>query len=237
MKYLISILTLLLVACASDSHEPTIIVKDNAAKDVYIDKLEAIVSDAAAGVKAVKETINKQSSAYILLESQELRLSGIKPPSVVKVDEYRSIITNNDTKRAEADKVKASETDKETTELYATVLALDSQLAEEKAKREESDRIAERALKQEFRTSLQNYGMYLTIAGILVVAFLKNFFKSGIVMILGGVILVVTAYYAEHPAVIWILGGTAALVALEILWLGFKYIRDKHFGKKDLPKE
>lgn len=236
MRYLIAILTFFLVGCVHDSQEPVIVVKENQAKDLYIDKVEAVVSDAAAGVKAVRETIEKGTASYILLESQELRLTGIKPPSVMKVDEYRAIISNKDTKRAEEDKTKASKVDEETTELYATVEALDSELANEKLRRAESDRIAERALKQEFRTSLQNYGLYTILGGIFVMAFLKNLFKSGVVMCLGGAVLCLLAYFAESPAVKWILGVTFALVALELLWLA--YVKGKeHLGKKDLPKQ
>ena len=234
MRFLIIILPFL-AGCATVSQEPAVIVKENAVKDTYIDTLEAIVSDAAAGVKAVKETINKDEITYAVLENQELRLTGIKPPSVVKLDEYRAIISNKDTEGAEKDKTEASKVDQETTELYGTVAMLDSQLAEEKLRRAESDRVAERALKQEFRTTLQNYGLYITIAGILVMAFLKNFFKSGIVMCLGGIILVFTAYFAESPAVKIILGVTFALAAIELLWLTFKYGKE-HFSRKNLQK-
>lgn len=219
--------------CGSVPAQPDVIVKDNTAKDDYISKIEAIVSDAAAGVKAVKEKLDKNSIEFKMLENQEIRLSGINPPSVVKLDEYRANIANNDTKATAKDKVEAEKVDEQTSELYATVAALDSQLTAEQLRSAEKDRLAERALKEQFRTSLQNYGLYLTIAGILVIAFLKNLFKSGIVMILGGVILVITAYFAEHPALIWIIGVTAALVAVEILFFGFKYIKE-HLGRKNL---
>jgi hypothetical protein len=227
----------LFAGCAAAPELPQpVVVKDNKVKDDYIDKLESVASDAAAGIKAVKETLIKDSISFKILENQEIRLSGIKPPSVVKLDEYRSNITNNDTKAAAKDKVEAEKVDEQTTELYGVVALLDSQLAEEQLRRAEADRVAERALKNEFRTSMQNYGLYLTLAGILVMAFLKSFFKSGVVMCLGGIVLTGIAYWMDSPEIKWIMGITAALVALEILWLSGRY-GYKHFVKKDLPKE
>ena len=81
--------------------------------------VETAVSDAAAGVLAVQEKLPKEDIKSKVLEAQVIRLSGVKPASVAKLEEQRAIIANNDTKSASKDKAEAVKVDKETTELYA----------------------------------------------------------------------------------------------------------------------
>ena len=228
---------LILCGCTPGVVEtPPVVVKDNPAKDQYIDKVESVTADATAGLIAVRDTIDKASIAYAIINNQIIRLSGIKEPSVAKVEEYRRNISQNDTKATAKDKVEAEKVDEQTSELYATVAILDSQLAEEQLARAESDRVAERALKEQFRERLQKYGLYMTLGGILVMAFLKNFFKSGVIICGGGVVLTFVAYWIDSPAVGWIMGVTAALVAVQILAVFGKFVVE-HWRRKNLLKQ
>ena len=231
------LISLILCGCASgpDVKQEPIVIKENPIKDQYIDKVEAVTAEATAGLIAVRDTMDKAGIAYTIINNQIIRLSGIKEPSVAKVEEYRRNISQNDTKAAAKDKVEAEKVDEQTSELYATVAILDSQLAEEQLRRAEADRIAERALKEQFRERLQKYGLYMTLGGILVMAFLKNFFKSGVIMCGGGVVLTFVAYWIDSPAVGWIMGVTAALVAIQVLAVFGKFVVE-HLRRKNLLK-
>lgn len=76
---------LLLTGCCTPE-EPTIKVVDNPEKDKYIAKLESEASDGASALSVASKNI--EGKGKVLVELTQVRLAGIKQPSVVKVDEY-----------------------------------------------------------------------------------------------------------------------------------------------------
>ena len=76
---------LLLTGCCTPE-EPTIKVVDNPEKDKYIAKLESEASDGASALSVASKNI--EGKGKVLVELTQVRLAGIKQPSVVKVEEY-----------------------------------------------------------------------------------------------------------------------------------------------------
>jgi hypothetical protein len=227
---------LFLAGCKTSEPVQPVVIKENKVKDEYIDKVEDVVSDAASGVLAVKETLPKESIQYKVLDAQVTRLSGIKPPSVVKLTEYRATVANNDTKAAAKDKAKAVEVDQETTKLYSRVAVLDSQLADEKLRRAESDRVAERALKEKQLGDIQKLGMGIMLVGVILVAFVSPLRKSGAILIASGAVIIAGVLYWDSPFVKWVIYGSLALIAIEVVFICWKKGYE-HFFRKTAGQE
>lgn len=227
MKYLISIISILLVACSTASQPAPVVVKENKEKDLYIEKVESVVSDAASGVMAVSEVMDKASIQYKVLEAQAVRLGGIKPASVVKLKEYRDTISRNDTKAAANDKALAIKVDQETASLWEQVELLDGELAQAKAEKLEADRIAERALKDNVINRITMLGMGLIICGVVTIAFTPKK-MAGLVFVGSGIACASSAWIFDNPIYQYILLGLAGFVALDLVFLLYR----KTFGKK-----
>lgn len=209
-----------MVSCAS-APEPTVIVKENKDKDVYINKVEGIVSDAASGVIAVSEVLNKESIEFKVLDAQAVRLGGIKPASVVKLEEYRATIANKDIKAAANDKAIAVKVDKETSQLWERVEFLDGELAEAKARKLEVEAAHARAVKDNVINRITMLGMGLIICGVVAVAFTPKKL-AGLVLIGSGVACASSAWIFDNPIYQYILLGLAAFVAIDLIYLIWK---------------
>ena len=230
MKPFLIFLLFAFTACSS-TPEP-VIVNNNNEKDSYIDKVETVASDAAAGVLAVQEKLPRDDIKSKVLESQFIRLSGIKPPSVAKLEEQRSIIANNDTKKASEDKSEAIKVDKETTELYSKVAALDKKLSEAKASEEKAIALSKQATKNESIWHITALGCGLIAIGVLVAAFTPKKI-AGAIMVAGGMLCASSAWVFESEVYSWVLLGTGALVIVNVgaavTFVIWRFIRDKFF--------
>lgn len=207
---------------------------NNDAKDAYIEKVESVASDAAAGVIAVQERLPADDIKRKVLEAQSVRLSGVKEPSVAKLEEQRRTIANNDTKAAAKDKVEASKVDKETTELYAKVAALDKKLSEAKAAEEKAVALAKQATKDKSIWYVTSLGVGLIAVGVLVAAFTPKKI-AGAIMVAGGMLCASSAWVFESEVYSWVLLGTGALVIVNvgaaITFAVWRFVRDRFFQK------
>lgn len=227
MKFLILLIALILSGCASVKEPAPVVIKENKEKDTYIEKVENIVSDAASGVLAVSEVMDKSSIQFKVLESQAVRLGGIKPASVVKLNEYRATIANNDTKAAAKDKAVAVKVDEETSLLWAEVAILDSELAEAKARKLEAEASAARAIKDNVINRITMLGMGLIICGVVTIAFTPKKL-AGLVVVGSGIACASSAWIFDNPIYQYILLGLAVFVAIDLIYLIWKFT----FGKK-----
>lgn len=230
---ILPILSTLLGGCQWLS-TPEVAVKPNGEKDSYIEKIEGVASDAAAGVLAVQEKLSKDDIKAQVLESQVIRLSGVKPPSVAKLEEQRAIVASNDAKAAAKDKAEAVKVDKETTELYAKVTALDKKLSEAKASEEKAIALSKQATKDKSIWYVTSLGVGLIAVGVLVTAFTPKK-VAGAIMVAGGMLCASSAWIFESEIYSWVLLGTGALVIVNVgaavtfaIW---RFIRDKFFHK------
>lgn len=215
--------------CAS-APKPEPVVKNNDQKDAYIDAIENIASDAAAGVLAVQEKLPDKDIKREVLEAQFIRLSGVKPPSVAKLEEQRAIISNNDTKAAAKDKTEAVKVDKETSELYTKVAALDKKLSEAKAGEEKAIALAKQATKDKSIWYVTSLGVGLIAVGVLVSAFTPKKI-AGAIMVAGGFLCASSAWVFESEVYSWVLLGTGALIIVNvgaaITFATWRFVREK----------
>lgn len=232
MRTLLISLVVFLSACSSTPNASPVIVNNNEQKDKYIDVLESIASDASAGVLAVQEKLPKNDIKAQVLESQFIRLSGIKPPSVAKLEEQRAIIANNDTKAATKDKAEAVKVDKETTELYSKVTALDKQLTDAKASEEKAIALSKQATKEKSIWYVTSLGVGLIAIGVLVAAFTPKKI-AGAIMVAGGMLCASSAWIFESEIYSWVLLGTGALIIVNVgaaaTFAVWRFFRDKFF--------
>jgi hypothetical protein len=227
---------LIIVSGCTSRPEPIVVIKDNKEKDLYIDKLEGIVSDAGAGITAVLEVTPRPSIAYSTLEAENARLGGIKPPTVAKLAEKRLIIKNNDTKAVAKDKVEAEKVDKETSVLYAKVVALDSELAEANLAKELAIEAENRAVKSEHLYMITCVGIAMFAIGAFVVAFTPKKVSGGIICVFGALATSVSWVF-DTKWFGWIAGLGFGLVVGHIVILvskkTFDYLRAKRTGQDE----
>lgn len=232
MRYIIPFFFLIVAGCKTIGIEENPVPDSNYKKDEYIDVLENIASEASAGVLAVQEKLPKDDIKSQVLESQFIRLSGVKPPSVAKLEEQRAIIANNDTKGAAKDKAEAVKVDKETTELYTKVAALDKKLSDAKASEEKAVALAKQATKDKSIWYVTSLGVGLIAIGVLVSAFTPKKI-AGAIMVAGGLLCASSAWIFESEVYSWVLLGTGALVIVNvgaaITFAIWRFVRDKFF--------
>lgn len=119
MRYLLAII---LTGCCTPQ-EPTIKVVDNPEKDKYIAKLEAEASDGASALSVASKNVEGRGKA--LVELTQVRLAGIKEPSVAKVDEYTKAMGSP--KLLEEERKKASKVQAEADRLQQEADRLDEE--------------------------------------------------------------------------------------------------------------
>jgi hypothetical protein len=230
---------LLIVAGCATVKEPTIVIKDNKEKDIYIDKIESIASDAGAGVVAVLEVTPKGTASYEVLNAQAVRLGGIKPPTVAKLAEIRAIIAKNDVKAAIKNKVEAEKVNDETLLLWEQVELLDSELAVEKAAKELALQEQARAVKDKILYSITMVGMAIFTAGVIVIAFTPKK-VSGAVLIVAGLGAGSTAWIFDSHWFNWIVGFGVGFVVVDLLFIlgkkTFDFLRARKAGHAEISK-
>lgn len=229
MRIVFLMLAVALCGCQTETEYIPLV---NEVKDTYIDKVESVVSDAAAGVIAVAEQLDKKDIKTQVLEAQIVRLSGIKEPTVAKLEEHRRTIANNDTQSASKDKTEALKVDKETTELYAKVTSLDKKLSEAKASEEKAIALSKQATKDKSIWYVTALGCGMLAIGIFVTAFTPKKI-AGAIVVAGGMLCASSAWIFESEIYSWVLLGTGALVIVNIgaaatfaIW---RWVRDRFF--------
>lgn len=138
------------------------------------------------------------------------RLSGVSKPTVPKVEEYKRIIAQNDTKAVEKDKKEAAKVEADTDALYAMVEQKDYEIAEAHAR-------ADAEFKQKVLWKFSTAGLGLFVAGLLAMAF-TPFKKSAGIVMAGGMLAMASAWIFDSTWFIWIVGGAIAVSTVCILW-------------------
>jgi len=205
--------------------KPVIII--NKDKDTYIDKVEAIVSEAGSALTAVAPTL-PAGVGRELIEGQIVRLSGISKPSVEKVESFRAMVKSNDHKAVKEDKEKASKVDAETNALWAVVEEQESAIviANEIAKNAEKEK--QREMKNKVLWMCSCIGGAIFTAGVFLLAFSPRK-ASGVIMMLASGLAVGSAWIFDSPWFPWIAGVGVGFALLDVLVIGvtktYKYLR------------
>lgn len=218
MRFLIPVLFLLGCSTAPKPISPAPIETQNKEKDKYIDKVESIVSDSASALTAVVPILNKGTVREVV-EAQVTRLSGIAKPTVVKTDEYKRVIAQNDTKALQKDKEAAAKVDKETDDLWAMVQMRDIEL-------EEANTRADAEFKQKILWQFSTAGLGLFVVGVLVTAF-TPFKKSGAIVMGGGALAMASLWIFDSQWFTYIAGGSIGIVVLCLLVVLIKNLTSK----------
>jgi lipopolysaccharide export LptBFGC system permease protein LptF len=229
MRYLL--LLLLLTGCSIAPKPtplpPTPIETKNQEKDKYITRVEDIVSDSASALTAVVPVL-AQGNVRGLVEAQVTRLSGISKPTVPKVEEYKRVIAQNDTKAVEKDKKEAAKVDEETTALYAMVEQRDYELAEAHTR-------ADAEFKQKVLWRYSTVGLAVFIAGLLALAF-SPFKKSAGIVMLGGMTAMASAWIFESTWFTWIVAVAVGVSVIGIAISIYKAGKPEATDKTDQSK-
>lgn len=224
MKYLIPLL--FLCGCSTaPKPAPTIII--NKDKDTYIEKVEAIVSEAGSALTAVAPSV-PAGVGRELLEGQIVRLSGISKPSVEKVESFRAMVKSNDHKAVKKDKEEASKVDAQTNELWAVVEEQESAIAiaNEVAKNAEKEK--QREMKDKILWMFSCIGGAIFVGGVALLAFSPRK-ASGVVLMLAGGLAIGSAWIFDSLWFPWIAGAGVVFALLNLLVIGvtktYKYLR------------
>lgn len=201
-------LSLLLCGC-STAPKPVVPASEtkNKDKDIYIDKIETIVSDSASALTAVVPVLEK-GTVRDVVESQVTRLSGIAKPSVAKTQEFQKIISTNDKKAVEKDKQEASKVDKDTDLLWAIVQQRDIEI-------EAADIRADAEFKQKVLWKYSTAGLALFTIGLLALA-LTPFKKSAGIVMAGGMLAMSSAWIFDSAWFTWIVGVSIGVSVIGI---------------------
>ena len=215
-----------LVGCTTaPTPTPTIII--NKDKDVYIDKVEGIVSEAGAALVAVAPTLPLGISKE-LVEGQIVRLSGISQPSVEKVESYKKVLSSNDHKAVKEDKEKASKVDAETNALWAVVEQQESAIAIANEIANNAEKEKQREMKDKVLWMFSCIGGAIFVAGVAVLAFTPRK-ASGVILMLAGGLAIGSAWIFDSPWFPWIAGAGVGFALLDVLVIGitktYNYLR------------
>ena len=117
MRTIIILFSALLVACATTEQQTPVILL-NKEKDIYLEKVESIVSDSASALSAVVPSVPAGVTRQ-LIENQITRLSGVSKPTIERTEFYRRILETQDSSAVKKDKEEALKVDSETEKLWA----------------------------------------------------------------------------------------------------------------------
>lgn len=212
--------TFSLTGCSTVEPTPPVIISNNNEKDLYITKVEEIVSDSASALVAISGSL-PQGDVRQLTEAQVTRLSGLSKPSVAKVEYYSGILKQGDSKAIQRDKDEASKVDAETTELYAMVEQKDLELAEANSR-------ADAEFKQKVLWQVSTAGLIIFAIGVGFLAFSPRK-ASGVILMLSGAGAIGSAWVFESPWFPWIAGAGVGFLVLDLLIIGgvktYRYLR------------
>jgi hypothetical protein len=215
-----------LCGCSSaPKDKPVIII--NKDKDTYIDKVEAIVSEAGSALTAVAPTF-PVGVGRELVEGQIVRLAGISKPSVERVEYFRLMVKSNDHKAVKEDKEKASKVDAETNELWAVVEEQETAIAIANEIANNAEKEKQREMKDKILWMFSCIGGAIFVAGVALLAFSPRK-ASGVVLMLAGGLAIGSAWIFDSPWFPWIAGAGVGFAVLDLLVIGvtktYKYLR------------
>jgi len=209
-----------LTGCSSSPPNlPPIVETPNKEKDIYIAKVESVVSDSASALTAVVPNL-AEGNVRGLVEAQVTRLGGVSKPSVAKVEEYTRILKENDSKAVQKDKDNASKVDAETTALYAMVEQKDFEI-------QEAHNRADGEFKQRVLWQFSTAGLGLFVVGVLCTAF-TPFKRSGVIVMGGGALAMASLWIFDSQWFAWIVGTSLAVVATGLLVVFVKTVKNRN---------
>lgn len=217
--------SILLVGC-STTEPPAPVILTNKDKDNYIEKVEQIVSDANSAITAVTYTLDDGIRKQIL-QGQITRLSGIREPSVERVESYRRMVETNDTKAVKEDQEKALKVESETNQLWAMVEEKEGELAIANALAENSEKERQREMKDKILWMVSCIGMAIVTAGLLVVA-LTPLKSRGLILVAGGGVATSFAWIVDTQWFSWIIGFGIGFLMMDGLYLLIRYTINRH---------
>jgi len=221
----IALLSALLVGCATTEPTKPIIIT-NKDKDNYIEKVEQIVSDANSAISAVASTLDAGVRREIL-QGQVTRLSGVREPSVERVESFRRMVETNDTKAVKEDQEKALKVESETNRLWAIVEEQETEIAIAHAMAENSENERQREMKDKILWMVSCVGMAIMTAGLLAVAF-TPFKTRGLVLVAGGTLATCLAWIVDTRWFAWVVGVGIAIAMLDGLYILIRWTINRH---------
>ena len=230
MKYLASII---LAGCCTVP-DPVVKVVDNPEKDRYIAKIEAEASDGASALAVASKNIEGKGKS--LVELTQVRLAGIKEPSVAKVSEYQKAML--DPALLAKERERASKVQAEADRLQQEAERLDEENAGLRAALETAEHEKEWG---ELRTKFLGVaGAFAFIgAGLLVL----STFLAGTGRSAGFIMISLSIFFGGAPFVIrsvvespWFHMATAALCLLAMAWGAFAYWKSHRAVKSRLTE-
>ena len=215
-----------LVGCTTaPTDKPVIII--NKDKDTYIDKVEAIVSEAGSALTAVAPTITAGVGRE-LVEGQIIRLAGISKPSVERVEYFRLMVKSNDHKAVKEDKEKASKVNAETDALWTIVEEQETAIAIANEIANNAEKEKQREMKDRVLWMFSCIGGAIFVCGVALLAFSPRK-ASGVVLMLAGGLAIGSAWIFDSPWFPWIAGAGVGFALLDVLVIGvtktYNYLR------------
>lgn len=218
-----------LVGCSTQSQPPAhlSIETQNKEKDIYITKVEQIVSESASVLTAVAPSV-PVGIPRELIEGQITRLSGVSKPTVERVKEFQRVIKEQDSKAVKKDQEEASKVEADTDGIWRLVEQKDTELNEAKVRLKLADEERQRIIKDKILWLCSCIGGAILTAGILILAFTTRK-VSGIVMITCGGLAIGSAWIFDSPWFPWIAGTGIAIAVLDFLVIAgvktYRYLR------------
>ena len=209
------------VGCKSAPEPAPVVIKENVVKDVFIERIEKEVSEAAAAV-----SVSIRAKSIELLPLTETRLSGIAKASPEQIKKYEAALSDKAALKSEEDK--AAKVDAETSALYGRVEEMDRENSELKATIEAERRA--KAFDELRHGCIRLAGLFaIAGAGLIVLSTLVGKGKAA-----GVTLLLLAALTASAPYLIedliqatWFKWTAGSVVVLGILW-GLKEAVEGH---------
>ena len=234
MKYILA--SLFLVGCSTvEPIKPVIL--NNKDKDLYLEKVETIVSDSASALTAVSPSV-PVGVARELVDNQITRLSGVSKPSVEKVESYRRILESKDESAVKKDKEEALKIDSETSKLWAVVEEQETAIAIANAMAENADKERQGAMKDKVLWMISCIGMGISVVGLAISVF-TPWKMRGLMLMGAGALSVFSAWILDSQWFTWIIGTAFAIAVADGLFVLIKmtitHLRNRQV--RDTPQD
>lgn len=236
MKTILMLLSMILVGCATtEQQEPVILT--NKEKDIYIEKIESIVSDSASALSVLAPSV-PAGTARELIENQVTRLSGVSKPTVERTQFYRRILETKDESAVKKDKEEALKVDSETEKLWAVVEQQETALAIAQAIADNAEKERQGAIKDKVLWMVSCIGMAISVAGLFVIVF-TPWKMRGVGLIAGGALATASAWILDTQWFSWIIGTGIAIAVLDGLYILVRETINRHRQKqvRDIPQD
>jgi hypothetical protein len=236
MRTIIILFSALLVACATTEPQTPVILL-NKEKDIYLEKVESIVSDSASALSAIVPSV-PVGTARELIENQITRLSGVSKPTAERTQFYRRILETQDSSAVKKDKEEALKVDSETEKLWAMVEEQETALAIAQAIADNAEKERQGAIKDKILWMVSCIGMAISVAGLAVIVF-TPWKLRGIGLIAGGAFATASAWILDTQWFAWIVGTGIAIAIIDGLYILIRETinRHRHPKVRDTPQD